>query len=334
MRKKWTKEEIDFLKDNYYSMTYKELIKELNKTRGIIGYQLLKLKLPRKSKVWTKQEIKFLKRNYYKLNNKEILKKVNHPLGSLLEIATRLSLNKEIKICKKCGKKYKIKPHDSTSFLCPKCKKPYYKKHYKNWRNNHKKQAKIYAKKYKEENESSLKKKRSEYYQKNKQKRKKKDKEYYLKNKEKIIKYHRKLYEKFREKENQRRKELGLPLMEEARQSISEQETKIYLDKIFPNEKFIDNKKYKWLKKLELDRYYPKLKIAFEYNGHQHYMPRRFGNVSRKKAEKNFKEQKQRDLIKKKLCIQNKIILIIIKYDEKLSKQLILNKLEEKGIMV
>ncbi len=59
---------------------------------------------------------------------------------------------------------------------------------------------------------------------------------------------------------------------------------------------------------LELDGYSPKLKLAFEYNGIQHYQ---FVKIWHK-TKKQFKEAQQRDKIKILLCKQHKIELIII----------------------
>jgi hypothetical protein len=68
---------------------------------------------------------------------------------------------------------------------------------------------------------------------------------------------------------------------------------------------FLKNPKTK--RNLELDMYDPITKIAVEYNGAQHYqnIPA-FGN--------NFTEQQERDILKRKLCEDNGIILIVVPY--------------------
>ena len=75
---------------------------------------------------------------------------------------------------------------------------------------------------------------------------------------------------------------------------------------------------------LELDIYIPELKLAFEYNGEQHYEWVKFFQ----KTEEEFKYLQYKDRCKKKLCKQEGITLIIIKYDEDLSEQLVLSKLK------
>ena len=62
-------------------------------------------------------------------------------------------------------------------------------------------------------------------------------------------------------------------------------------------------------KTLELDIFIPKLKLAIEYNGKQHYFDV-YNNP------KDFLKVKQRDKIKKDRCKKNGIKLIIIKYNE------------------
>lgn len=61
---------------------------------------------------------------------------------------------------------------------------------------------------------------------------------------------------------------------------------------------------------LELDGYNDKLKLAFEYDGEQHYNHVEFFHST--KAE--FHNQKYRDIIKDKLCVDNGITLIRIPY--------------------
>lgn len=76
-----------------------------------------------------------------------------------------------------------------------------------------------------------------------------------------------------------------------------------------------------FLEGLEIDIYVPELKLGFEYNGLQHYKP-----VEHWGGEESLKKQQERDKRKQQLCNQNDVKLIIIKYDEQLSKDLILSK--------
>lgn len=61
-------------------------------------------------------------------------------------------------------------------------------------------------------------------------------------------------------------------------------------------------------KNLELDAYNEELSIALEYNGwqHYHYSPRFH------KSEEDLEKQVYRDELKKKLCLQNDVDLIIV----------------------
>jgi len=103
--------------------------------------------------------------------------------------------------------------------------------------------------------------------------------------------------------------------------SLGERNMKIILDKLLPNHEFIDNYRPEWLKNpitnknLELDRYYPVLKIGFEYNGAQH-------------RKKNNLEQWERDKIKKKLCGKAGVIKLVVYYNE-LDENIILKKIKD-----
>tara|TARA_Y100000034_G_scaffold126705_1_gene178347 strand:- start:5106 stop:5891 length:786 start_codon:yes stop_codon:yes gene_type:complete len=89
-----------------------------------------------------------------------------------------------------------------------------------------------------------------------------------------------------------------------------------------------------WLKNpatnqnLELDGYSPKLKIAFEYNGKQHYQP-----VDIFGGESSFKSQIRRDELKKQLCKNNNIKLIIIPYFWNGTESEIIKILQENGVL-
>ena len=76
---------------------------------------------------------------------------------------------------------------------------------------------------------------------------------------------------------------------------------------------------------LFLDIYLPRLKVAFEYDGPQHFEYCEHFHGSRE----NFIKARKRDLEKDELCDQQGITLIRVAYNEDMTKELILQKLEE-----
>lgn len=75
---------------------------------------------------------------------------------------------------------------------------------------------------------------------------------------------------------------------------------------------------------LFLDIYLPGLKVAFEYDGSQHFEYNEHFHGSRE----NFIKARKRDLEKDDLCEQQGITLIRVAYNEEMSKELLLKKLE------
>ncbi|PEM61052.1 hypothetical protein CN613_28010, partial [Bacillus pseudomycoides] len=72
--------------------------------------------------------------------------------------------------------------------------------------------------------------------------------------------------------------------------------------------KFIKNREV--LDGYELDGFNEEQKIAFEYHGVQHYEYIEFFH----KEERQFKEQKQKDRMKRKMCKEKGIKLITVPY--------------------
>lgn len=103
--------------------------------------------------------------------------------------------------------------------------------------------------------------------------------------------------------------------------SPGEREMKILLDSVLFDESYEDNFRPDWLKNpltnynLELDRYYPNLKIGFEFNGTQH-------------RKKNNPEQWERDKIKKKLCAKAGVIKLVV-YKSELSIEILRDKIKD-----
>ncbi|GHV49397.1 hypothetical protein AGMMS49579_00890 [Spirochaetia bacterium] len=82
---------------------------------------------------------------------------------------------------------------------------------------------------------------------------------------------------------------------------------------------------------LELDCYNSKLKLAVEYNGRQHYFYTPFYH----RNYDAFRNQQYRDEYKKRLCLDNNVVLIIVPYTVK-SKDIPLflnNKLKMYGYL-
>ncbi len=144
-----------------------------------------------------------------------------------------------------------------------------------------------------------------------------------------IKKKHNKYMKEYRadckQKENQRRKKSGLPLIGEGYRS--EMELFLYVSSLFRDEEIIRHNR-SLLDGLEMDIYIPSLKLAFEYNGIQHYEynPHFHRNYN------DFEIQQFRDRRTQELCKLNNIKLIIFRYDEKLSLQLVLQKLKSNDI--
>jgi len=92
----------------------------------------------------------------------------------------------------------------------------------------------------------------------------------------------------------------------------------------------------KWLvarngERLELDGYCKELKLAFEYQGRQHYLSKDFFQTK-----KDFNKRKEYDKLKKKLCKSNGITLVIVPFwvsPEKMGKYII-EQCEKHGINV
>lgn len=107
---------------------------------------------------------------------------------------------------------------------------------------------------------------------------------------------------------------------------VSETQLFNIIRKIFPKETLIRHYRPNWLEHLELDIFIPELKIAFEYQGQQHYYP-----IKTWGGEKAFIELQKRDKFKKELCMKNLIRLIEINYTEPLTEEFVKWKIENKN---
>lgn len=100
------------------------------------------------------------------------------------------------------------------------------------------------------------------------------------------------------------------------------------LNEMFPEVSSIDGGYYSFLPSpkgypMQLDRYYPRLHLAFEFNGKQHEADSEFFYGK----EEEFKYQQECDELKAKLCKDNHIMVINVNYNELITKELIIGKL-------
>lgn len=104
----------------------------------------------------------------------------------------------------------------------------------------------------------------------------------------------------------------------------------------------VNYRNFNWLrnpktnKKMEIDIFVPKLKLAIEYDGVQHFVPTRFGGISLEKAKNNLNNVKKLDKVKDRLINENKKSIrffIRIKYDEVINKNNLIKKFEKIGVI-
>lgn len=94
---------------------------------------------------------------------------------------------------------------------------------------------------------------------------------------------------------------------------------------IFPNQKIVLEYNIASKGGLFLDIYLPQLNVAFEYDGIQHSVYNQHFHSSLDA----FRASKKRDLAKTTQCQELGISLVRIKHDDKMTKDLVLGKLQE-----
>lgn len=168
------------------------------------------------------------------------------------------------------------------------------------------------------------------YYIKNRERDRKKRKDWAIKNRENSIIQLRERHKKEIEKENKIRNLQGLPLVGEGFKN--EMRLLFFIHKIFNGFEIMTHHRRwnKWSQTgLELDIYIPELKLAFEYMGKQHYNKDSFNALSKiNRTKEEFEYQQYKDRCKKRICKLKGIVLIKIRYDEKLSEELVRDKIK------
>lgn len=93
----------------------------------------------------------------------------------------------------------------------------------------------------------------------------------------------------------------------------------------------IHHYKPKFLKRQELDIYFEfeGKKVGIEYQGLQHFEP-----VDYFGGEETFIATVERDRRKKRICLENNVILIYVNYNETISQDFVLRRLKENGIQI
>lgn len=78
---------------------------------------------------------------------------------------------------------------------------------------------------------------------------------------------------------------------------------------------------------LHIDWYIIDTKLAIEIHGEQHFMPVRFGGITKEEAEVKFAEQQRRDIKKKNLCLGLGWKFLEFAYNEPLDEKYIGDKI-------
>lgn len=94
IHKKWTEDELIFLKNNYFNMTSEEISKVLGRNVNSINAKKDELGLLKMS-FWSKEEVDFLISNYKRMTYNELGKKLNKTEGSVCAKCFDLNLYKD-----------------------------------------------------------------------------------------------------------------------------------------------------------------------------------------------------------------------------------------------
>ncbi len=92
--------------------------------------------------------------------------------------------------------------------------------------------------------------------------------------------------------------------------------------KLFPEQVVLREASPPWLGRQRLDVYLPALGLALEHQGEQHYKA-----ISAFGGENALQRNRERDVIKRRLCEENAVLLVEIKFDEPLTLPLLRHRL-------
>lgn len=258
--------------------------------------------------VWFDEDLLYLKKNYPYTEDEILAGRLNRSISTIRSKANKYLGLKKHKRCVEC--KIEVTGRSSNVLRCEPCSVEY-KKNYK--------------KKWTVLNAESVKRRRALWKLNNSERYKRIAKLWRIKNRARRLEAGRLCYKKIRELENKRRRKLSLPLIGIG--YSREFELLRYVQDLFHGEKIIHRDR-KTLKGLELDIFLPNLKLAFEYQGEQHYKFVKFFHGDYK----GFEKQINRDLRTKQKCKELGINLIEFPYYENLSEQLLLSRLAKLGI--
>jgi len=123
-----------------------------------------------------------------------------------------------------------------------------------------------------------------------------------------------------REAEDELRDKLGIP---RGLKWISEVELYKIVKELLPDKKVIHQGHPKWLGNQIFDVWIPDLNLAIEYQGMQHYQSVEFFG-----GEEGLRNTKDRDKRKVELCQRNRVELVYFRYDEEISKRMVIQRLK------
>lgn len=93
MSNRWTKEEVEFLKNNYGAMSAKEIANIIGKTESSVTKKAMRENISA-GKEWTDEEIEFLKKNYKDMTYRELSRHLNRTKTAIDLKINRLGLKK------------------------------------------------------------------------------------------------------------------------------------------------------------------------------------------------------------------------------------------------